>query len=81
MLRKFAIAAALAAGLALPGAAVAGPHGWHGGHGGHGWHGGGWHGGWHGGYGHRRGWRGYGYGGGSCWRWNPYFGTWRWVCY
>jgi hypothetical protein len=55
-----------------------------GGHGGGGFYGGGHHGGggYYGGGGRGRYWGGrwYGYGIGPCWRWNPFFGRWIWVC-
>ena len=83
LLRNLSIAAVLiAAPLAMPSVAEAGPHGGHGGPGGHGGHGGHFGGG-HFGHGGGRFWGGrwYGYGVGPCWRWDGYSGQWVWVCY
>ncbi|CAJ0863930.1 hypothetical protein AMST5_01626 [freshwater sediment metagenome] len=76
--RKFSLVLALGAALALPSAALAGPHGG----GGHGGGGGGWGGHYYRGGGARWwGGRWWPYGVGSCWRWNPYWARWVWVCY
>jgi hypothetical protein len=92
MLRKLAMAVAVTSLLAFPTTEALAGHGG-GGHGGGGhgggfhgggFHGGGFHGGGRGGFrgGRGRYWGGrwYGYGVGPCWRWNPFFGGWVWIC-
>lgn len=87
LFRNLTLATALiAAPLAMPSVAEAAPHGGggHFGHGGGGHFGGGHFGGGHfGGRGGGRFWGGrwYGYGVGPCWRWNPFYARWVWVCY
>ncbi len=69
------MAAVMAASMAAATAEFHGGGGFHGGRGGfHGGRGFGGRGGhfWHGRY--------WGYGVGPCWRWNPFFGGWVWVC-